>query len=104
LFAAEKTYEQSPAVLLNILYDIVEMWKAKVKQDRLEELIVDTIMYGRKIEYIFSIINSGKNTSVTVKTEGERENAERRIQLVFAMLDNMIEPFIKRVKSSNNMD
>ena len=88
-----KSYAHTPALLMNIINDIAEMRKAKVIQPNIGTLIMDTEMYGIKTEYRFLIEYPIPEASVTVETDGEDEEAERRVQLMFATLENMLIPF-----------
>ena len=91
----EKTYSHSPAILWNLINDIVEMRKAKTKRDSEESMVVDTEMYGFKTVYIFNVVPSPGGSTVTVKTEGEDDYAKRDVQLMFATIDNMLGPLTK---------
>ena len=91
--SSEKMYLNAPALLLNILYDIVEMRKAKITHEDEKTLAIDTEMYGIKTGFLFRVTPFVSGTSVSVETDGNDENAVRRVQLMFATLDNMIELF-----------
>ena len=90
----EKAYDQTPAILLNIVNDIGEMWKADVQRLDGERLALKTEMYGIKTAYTLRVVGSPAGTTVTVETEDEDENAERRILLLFATIDHMLSPLL----------
>ena len=90
----EKKYALAPAVVLNVVNDIAEMRKAPLKREDGGLLVMDTEMYGIKTVYIFRITSSSAGTTVAIETDGESENDERRVRLMFATLDNMLGPFL----------
>jgi len=91
----EKTFNQNPTVLLNIVNDIAEMRKASVRRMDRERVLVDTDMYRIKTAYVFRIVPVEAGTSVTVETDGEDDNAARNVQLMFTTIENMLTPFEK---------
>ena len=91
----EKIYNQNQSVLLNVLFDIAEMRKTSVKRLDQERFLMDTEMYGRKIPYIFRIVPAGEGTSVTVENEGEKDYAGQGVELMFAIIENLLSPFVQ---------
>ena len=95
----EKTYAHPPAILWNLINDIIEMRKGKVKSYGKESISVDTDMYGISTTYLFSVVQSDEGTKVTVETEGEDEDDIRGVELMFTTLENMLVPFDARANS-----
>jgi hypothetical protein len=93
MIVMKKSYEQSPAILWNLVCDIAEMRKGKVTRRDGESMAIDTEMYGISTRYIFRVARSGTGTAVSVETEGESEDDRRRVDLMFATLENMLGPF-----------
>ena len=89
----EKKYTCKSVILLNIVYDIAEMHKAKVTRLDRERLLIDTEMYGIRTEYVFRIAPLPTGTLVSVATECQDASADRLIQLMFAILENMLSAF-----------
>ena len=97
----EKTYAQPAAVLLNLVNDIVEMRKAKITHSDRATLVIDTEMYGIKTEYRFRVVPHLAETSVTIETEGEDDHARRRVELMFATLENMLTQFTEACREND---
>jgi hypothetical protein len=91
----EKSYGQPPVILWNLVNDIVEMRKGKVTRSDASSMTVETEMYGIKTEYVFRVTRSGAGTLVAVETEGESADDRRRVELMFATLENMLGSFEK---------
>jgi len=97
LVVMEKSYPLIPAILWNAIADITEMWKGKTKRIDDEGIILDTEMYGIKTEYRFYLRHGPTETSVTIETDGDSAEDERRVALMFATLENMIAPFLDNI-------
>jgi hypothetical protein len=97
----EKSYPLVPAILWNAVADITEMRKGKSKRIDDESMMLDTEMYGIKTEYRFKLTRGPTETTVTIETEGDSENDERRVQLMFTTLDNMLAPFLEQEQGSD---
>ena len=93
LAVAQKTYPQAPMLLYNCANDIVEMYKAKITEDQGERFGFSTEMYGLRTEYLFRIEKHPSGCLLTIETEGDGEDAARRVSLMFAVVDNMLPPF-----------
>ena len=89
---AQKTYPQSPGMLLNIANDIVEMYKAAVTADDGERFAFTTEMYGKKINYLFRVTQQPDGCLLTIETEGEGKKTEQRLSFMFSLVDNMLAP------------
>lgn len=92
----EKTYDLSPAMLWNAVADIVEMRRGRTTHHDDESMTVVTEMYRIKTEYRFRVIPVLAKTTMIIETDGESENDKRRIELMFATLDNMTAPFTEQ--------
>ena len=92
----EKVYALHPAILWNAVADIVEIWKGKTSKIDDDCATLITEMYGIKTEYLFRIIRSPAGATVSVETEGDSGNDRRRVELMFATLDNMVAPFTEQ--------
>jgi hypothetical protein len=88
-----KSYEQPPAILWNLINDIAEMRKGKIKGRDAESMTIGTEMYGIKTEYIFRVARVPAGAAVTVETEGESDDDRRSVELMFATLENMLGSF-----------
>ena len=94
----EKLYPYTPAFLLNAIYDIQEMRKAKAiklpgqEPDVIEvEMITD--MYTVKKTYLFRLTRNKEGTLVAIESEDSAENAEQSVHFMLAVLDGVVEPF-----------
>ena len=91
--AIEKSYTHPPAVLWNLINDIVEMRKGRVRSYDAESMTVDTEMYGIVTSYTFRVVHSPPETKVAVETEGDGEDEMRGVELMFSTLENLLLPF-----------
>jgi hypothetical protein len=89
----EKSYAYPPAILWNLINDIVEMRKGKVRRYDSESMLVDTDMYGIGTSYFFRVVPCPEHTVVTVETEGEGEDDMRSVELILSTLENLLVPF-----------
>ena len=87
---AQKAYPQSPAMILNIANDIVEMYKAIVTVDEGGRFVFETEMYGRITDYLFRVTEEPDGCRLTIETPGEGERAGQHISFMFSVVDNML--------------
>ena len=92
----EKVYALHPTILWNAVADIVEMRKGKTTKADDDSMTLVTEMYGIKTEYLFRFIRGFAGTTVIVETDGESENDRRRVELMFATIDNIVAPFAEQ--------
>ena len=89
----EKTYTQSPEVLWNVINDIVEMRKGKVCRYDGNSIAVSTEMYGIKTEYVFRVVCTDDQTSVSIETGCKIDDEMMQVELMFTTLEKMLQPF-----------
>jgi uncharacterized protein YsxB (DUF464 family) len=83
--------------MLNIFNDVVEMLKGAVTHYNAESLTVVTTMYGIKTEYVFRVIRSPEESLVIVETKDEREDDKQSIELMFAIMENMLASYEEQI-------
>jgi hypothetical protein len=91
----EKTYSAAPAIIWNMVADIVEMRKGKVTRNDNASMTLETEMYGILTKYVFRVAHSTAEAKVTVETDGKSAEDLRGVQLMFSTLDNMLGSFIE---------
>lgn len=94
----EKTYPYKPEFLLNAIYDIQEMRKARVMKSPSREgtpieVKLLTEMYGIEKLYIFRLMGNESSTVVEIESNDSSNNPEQSVQLMLTILDGIIEPF-----------
>ena len=94
----EKFYPDTTEFLLNAIYDIQEMRKAKAikrpgKEPDIAEVELVTDMYAVKKTYLFRLTRSESGTMVKIEADDGAENAEQSVRFMLNILDGMIEPF-----------
>ena len=87
---AQKKYPQSSGLLYNLACDIVEMYKAKVTEDKTGRFGFTTHMYGQRTDYLFQIEKQEDGCLLSIKTEGEDEQSGKQLSFMFAIVDNML--------------
>ena len=87
---AKKEYPYSSVLLYNLACDIVEMYKAKITQDRSEHFGFITEMYGQETSYIFCIKEQPDGCLLSIETEGENAEADKQLSFMFSIVDNML--------------
>ena len=95
---AEKLYPYAPEFLLNAIYDIQEMRKAKAmklpgKEPDVSEVEMVTDMYTVKKKYLFRLTRCKEGTMVQIESDDSAGNTEQSVHFMLAMLDGLIEPF-----------
>ena len=95
----ERFYPVSPEYLLNAVYDVAEMRKAKVtktpeENSEVSEVEFVTEMYQIKTSYLFRLLRETKGTTLTVESGGDEKNALRDVQLMFTVLDGFANQLI----------
>ena len=97
----EKFYPHTPEFLLNAIYDIQEMRKAKTNklpgnEPDISEIEMVTDMYSVKKTYLFRLTRSESGTLVKIESDDGTDDAEQGVNFMFSMLDGVIEPFSTR--------
>jgi len=86
----EKVYQLPPEFLLNAIYDVAEMRKAKVARISDDELEMVTEMYRIKTTYRFRLERGSSDVKLSVDSDGEDENAQRDAEFMLAVLDGLV--------------
>ena len=91
---AGKTYGKPKEVILNTIYDIIELQNGEI-------ILTDVVhgrvhyhltMYGYVWELLYTVTSLGEQEcEVTLKVLGERRDKEKELRRGFALLDSMIE-------------
>ena len=94
----QRVYPYTPEFLLNAIYDIREMRKAKaiklpVKNPDVAEVEMITDMYTVKQTYLFRLTRGKAGTVVEIESNDSTENAAHSVGFMLSVLDAMIEPF-----------
>jgi hypothetical protein len=92
--AQQKEYTLSSSLLWSAVGDVVELCKARVLSSNTTQMTIETEMYKIKTEHTIQITTMQQGALVTIATQGESDDDKRSIQLMFAALDNMLEPFL----------
>ena len=97
----EKFYPYTPEFLLNAIYDIQEMRKAKTvklpgNEPDIAEIEMITDMYSVKKIYLFRLIRNEAGTTVKIESDDSTDNAEQSVDFMLTMLDGVIQPFNSR--------
>ena len=88
-----KIYLQPMSWILNAIHDIEELQNGKTTfSDTSHGKTSFTVtMYGMKVEYRFTVTDTGKNRCrVQIEAEGDTNNKKRHIVREFALLDSML--------------
>ena len=96
----EKIYPLPPEFLLNAIYDVAEMRKAKVTRVSDDELEMMTEMYQFKTIYRFRLERGSYDVKLSVDSDGEDESALRDVEFMFTILDGLVSQITGSVKSS----
>ena len=96
---AEKYYPLAPEFLLNAIYDIQEMRKAKITKppgEKPEVIQVEMVtdMYKIKKSYLFRLTRSEAGTTVDIESDDDTEINQQDVHFMLAIMDGMIEPLI----------
>jgi len=88
-----KYYLQPTGTMLNAIYDIQELQRGKTtisdKGNGKYGFIVS--MYGMKVEYRFTVTDTGKNRCrVQIEADGDTEKKKRHVLREFALLDMIL--------------
>jgi hypothetical protein len=94
--AIEKNYQLNPAFLLNAIYDVAEMRKAKVIGAGENGVELETEMYGIKTLYSFRLSCGQAGTALSVESEGDMD-------VMFALLESIIDPLAVRYPAVKNV-
>ena len=94
----EKLYPYSTEFLLNAIYDINEMRKAKAiklpgKEPDIAEVEMITDMYTVKKTYLFRLTRDKDGTMVEIESDDSARSAEQSVHFMLTVLDGMVEPF-----------
>ena len=86
----QKKYPHSSGLLYNLACDIVEMYKAKVTEDKAGRFGFTTEMYGQRTDYLFQIKKQEDGCLLLIETEGEDEQSDKQLSFMFSIVDNML--------------
>jgi hypothetical protein len=97
--AIEKIYALPPEVLLNAIYDVQEIRKAKITHSHHEAGEVSEVemvaeMYKIKTSYTFRLTRTAAGTALTIKSEGKSYSARQSIHFMLTVLDGMVDQFV----------
>ena len=88
--SAQKKYPYSSAMLYNLVFDIAEMYKAKVTENNIERVGFTTEMYGQMTDYLFIIEKQEDGCLLSVETTDEDEESEKQLSFMLSIVDNML--------------
>ena len=86
-------YLQPKATVLNAIHDIQELQKGKSTFSDTSNGITGfaVTMYGNKVEYRFTVTDTGKNRCrVLIEADGDTSKKKRHITREFALLDSIL--------------
>ena len=89
-----KTYSISKKIILNNIYDIIELQNGEIilSDANLGRVQYQVTMYGYKWEFLYVVSESKPGIStVSLRVIGERKDRAREIRREFALLDSMLE-------------
>ena len=87
---AQRKYPYSSVQLYNLACDIVEMYKARITEDKAGRFGFTTEMYGQSTEYLFRIERQEGKCLLSIKTGGEDEQSGKQLTFMFSIVDNML--------------
>ncbi len=107
--AIEKSYALPSAVLLNAIYDVQEIRKAKIIHSRHEagevtEVEMVTEMYKIKTAYTFRLARTAAGTTLTIESKGESDFVRQNIHFMLTVLNGMVDQFVSLSGNGKNAE
>ena len=84
---AQKGYPYAPVMLYNLTCDIVEMYKAKITENKSGRVAFTTEMYGQKTSYLFRIDEQADGCLLSIEIPEDEKQAEKQISFMFSLVD-----------------